>query len=411
MDITIDEDSKLTEKQQECLNIMRSGKNIFVTGPAGCGKSFLIKYYKEFVNPNAPLTSTTGISAIQVQGSTVHSYLGIGIGDDDVDGLFNKIKLFKKGPVWKSLETLIIDEISMMDPCLFDKLEEIARRFKNCEKPFGGIQIILVGDFAQLPCINESKKFCFHAKSWSKVVTNVVYMPEIIRQSDPEFTRLLCKIRMNEDFDESAIEKCFRPYDTDQIEPVKLFAVNRKVDHINKVNLTKMLSKNDAHHFKAFVSLTKDPQKILRNMNIVENLVLCVGLKVMLSVNVDVNSGYVNGSVGAIESFDENGIPQVKFKNGTISVIPVTIEIKENRKLVAIVKFTPLRLAYAFTIHKTQGCTLDNVEVDFKDIFEYGQAYVAMSRTKCVDNLYIRNYNRSKIMTDPRVIEFYQQYL
>ena len=180
---------KFNEKQKEAYNLMCEGKNVFITGAGGVGKSELIKTFVTIFSDvkNIGLTSTTGTSAIIMGGTTLHSFLGIGLGNDNIDTIYKKISSNKyKRTVWRTLDTLIIDEISMLSPELFDKLNLLAKRFRMSEKPFGGIQLILSGDLLQLPCINN-QNFCIDSEYWDECIKHTIYLKEIMRQKDKFF--------------------------------------------------------------------------------------------------------------------------------------------------------------------------------------------------------------------------------
>ena len=239
----------LSDKQKSAYNLMKSGENLFLTGAAGSGKTMCLKL---FINNfktklNMGITSTTGISALLFGGTTIHSFLGIGLGTSSVEGIVKKLYsrdyLRKR---WKELDVLIIDEISMLPPDLFDKLEKIACRIRRNNKPFGGIQLILSGDFLQLPCV-KSSKFCFESDSWIKCVTNTIYLDKIMRQKDKKFQECLNKIRIgNIDKKTKKILNSrigIELKNNNGILPTKLFATNKYVDYINNVELDKLAEK------------------------------------------------------------------------------------------------------------------------------------------------------------------------
>jgi ATP-dependent DNA helicase PIF1 len=414
---------KLTKKQNEAYSLMEKGTSVFITGPGGVGKTSLIKTFVQVYKESKIIgvTSTTGISALLFGGTTLHSFLGIGLGTGTIDSISKKI--FSRsylGKRWRELEILIIDEISMLSPVLFDKLEAVARIVRHNELPFGGIQLILSGDFLQLPCIN-SNEFCFEASTWKSCIQNTVYLTEIMRQKDLIFQNCLNNIRLG-----------FLPKETRKILssrvgvqlknnhgilPTKLYSTNRDVDYINNQELDKLekldldfYEYNLETHFYQGESKNRKyiKEKYKKYCTAKETLHLCVGAQVMLLHNLDNSSGLVNGSRGVVTKFVDD-IPVVKFLNGKEVIIDYhTWECEEaDRKIMKIIQI-PLKLAYAISQHKSQGSTLDYAEIDLSNCFEYGQGYVAISRIKNIDNLSIIDIDFNKIVAHPTALEYYK---
>ena len=412
---------KLSEKQQQAYNYMKKGISVFITGSAGVGKSQLIK---TFIDENKDykimgITSTTGISALIFGGTTLHSFLGIGLGNGSVidisEKIFQRSYLYKR---WNEIETLIIDEISMLSPELFDKLEEVARNVRHNDKPFGGIQLILSGDFCQLPSIGTDN-FCFESEKWNECIDETIYLTEIMRQKNKEFQKCLNDIRLG------IISKNTRKLLDSRInlelkndfgiKPTKLYCTNHSVDIINNQALDK-LAENNPDFYEYNMELHPLPgsrntqfliDKHRKNCNAPETLQLCIGAQVMLLYNLDLDGGLVNGSRGVVSNFIAD-VPVIKFLNGRELVIDYhTWEIEENKKKVLHIIQIPLKLAYAITAHKSQGSTLDCVEIDMTNVFDYGQAYVMLSRVKSIENLNILGIDYDKIKAHPKAIKFY----
>jgi len=404
----------LNKGQRNAYNYMIKGFNLFLTGSGGVGKSTLIKY---FVHKNKHkrigVTSTTGVSAVAIGGSTIHSYLGLGCGDFSLDHMCNSImKNYKAKYNWLKTEILIIDEISMLSCELFDKLNILGQAIRNNDKPFGGIQIILSGDFCQLSPVG-SKKFCFESECWSKVIDKIVHLKKIVRQDDKKLRKLLDNIRFG--IVDEEIKNVFNSRIGINIEnkyniiPTKLYSKNVNVDMINSIELNKLAKNTKKYNFEfTYKNNTNyDINKNIKNLNFVRTLELCVGCQVMLLVNLDVKRGLVNGSRGIITKFVD-GIQLVKFLNGEdILVDRHKWDIMDNEKLIGSVSQIPLRLGYALTIHKSQGSTLDLVQVNLSDVFEYGMVYVALSRIKSLDGLIIESIDYNKIKCNPKVKQFY----
>ena len=414
---------KLIGKQQEAFSLMTNGKNIFLTGSAGTGKTscikLFIKMYREVKKMG--ITSTTGISALLFGGTTLHSFLGIGLGNNSGESIVSS--LYKKGHIrkrWKELEVLIIDEVSMLSPELFDKLEYVARRIRNNDKPFGGIQLVLSGDFLQLPCVNTTD-FCFQAESWGRCINNIVYLTHIIRQKDKDFQECLNDIRIGEISTKSRQMLNSRIginlSNEYGIKPTKLYSTNNSVDYINNKELDVLANDNiDFYEYTMEILVyagIKNPkysiEKYKKNCNACENLQLCIGAQVMLLCNMDSENGLVNGSRGIITKFVED-IPIVKFLNGYETPIDYNVwEYEENDKKMFKMTQIPLKLAYAVTIHKSQGMSLDYAEIDLSNIFTEGQAYVALSRVKNINGLSIIDIDYTQMNANKSAIEFYTQ--
>lgn len=418
----------LTIKQKEALNSILDGKNVFLTGPGGTGKSHLLKIFIERYNKinilsdsekELYVTSTTGISSLLINGKTLHSYAGIGLGNKSYDFYIDKIKKnYKLKNRWRNTKILIIDEISMLEPELFEKLEIIARKVRNNEKKFGGIQLVISGDFLQLPPVN-SNKLCFESNIWSDIIDKTFYFQENLRQDNKEFQDILNKIRLgNVDEDvKNCLRSCINRNKTNLlIEPTILYSKRHMVKEYNSDKL-KLLSSNDKQIYKSTIEYKniKNEYKeayadIINKMCDVENEIeLTIGTQVMLVVN-GIDDNLANGSIGKIIKFDNN-YPVVLFTNGIEKLIT---EYKwslsdDNKKEPNVYKFQiPLVLAWAITIHRAQGATLDYIETDLGySIFEYGQIYVVLSRVKTKEGIFIKNINFNKIKANPKAIEFY----
>lgn len=399
----------LNEEQKQALLYLKTGKNAFITGGAGTGKSYLIS---EFINQydntcelDLAVTSTTGISALLLKnGKTIHSWAGIKLGTGDLYSLVSKNKAATER--WLNVKTLIIDEISMLNINLFEKLNNLACRIRNNTDPFGGIQIILVGDFCQLPVVKGNNMFVFESVIWDLCNFKIFNFTKIIRQSNLKFSSILQKIRLGnidddckEILNNCIISKGHKIQNINGIKPTILFSTNKDVDSYNNNKLEKLIQNNKEYRtFKpdfnvAFTKLNLQQLINLKKylLNDYEKLTLSINSQVMLTKNINVASGLANGSRGVVIGFDKDkhNFPIVRFTNGIEEVITLYTSkyIDENNKI--IIKYLPLKLAWATTIHKCQGATLDFVVIDLSYIFEYGQAYVALSRARSLDGLFI----------------------
>lgn len=413
---------ELVGKQKIAYDLMKSGKNVFITGPGGSGKSFLIsKFMKDNLFKKIGITSTTGTSAILIGGSTIHSFAGIGLGTKSVVALVTGIRrrpfVLKR---WKELDTLIIDEVSMLTPELFDKLNEIAKITRRCDEPFGGLQLILTGDFLQLPCVN-SDDFCFNSQAWKECVDNEVYLDKIIRQTDPLFQKCLCNIRLGivTDEDKKLLNsRVGATIENTDIKPTQFYSTNAQVNRVNNMELDILAEEGVeflSYQMKTEVMNVRTPQfvidKCIKNCIAEPNLDLCVGAQVMLNFNVNTAEKLVNGSRGVIIRFEDD-MPVVKFMDGREICISYNVwDIEEGGNFIMNIKQIPLRVAYAITIHKSQGMSVDCMKLDLSNIFENGQAYVALSRVRNIEGLVIDKIAYNKIKAHPRALEYYKNLL
>lgn len=407
-------------KQREAFDAMVEGRNVLLTGSAGAGKSILITTFYDLYKDSRHIgiTSMTGTSAILLNGTTLHSFTGIGLGTAPTDTLIMKIQ---KSPFltkrWRTLDTLIIDEISMLTPTLLEKLETIAQVIRMNNEPFGGIQLILSADFLQLPCV-ESEQFCFESKVWEKCVDKVFYLTKVYRQDDPVFQQCLSEIRlgnMSPETKEILKSRVDAELKTDTgIKPTKLFSLNVSVNRVNQEELEKL--NGDLYQYDLEITFIKPKvnrnylmEKFRKQCRVPECLKLCVGAQVMLLHNRDIENHLVNGSRGVVIDFVED-FPMVRFLNGMEIIIDYhSWDLEENGHKILSYTQVPLKLAWATSIHVSQGQTLDFVDVDLSNVFERGQAYVALSRVRTLQGLRITGLDFGRIKAHPRAVEFYKK--
>jgi ATP-dependent DNA helicase PIF1 len=451
----------MDSEQQKAVNYAAQRRSFFLTGAGGTGKSFVIQHIVDAIERSGrdvALTAMTGCAALLLgsNAKTLHSWAGIGLGKESVDILVPKIKKSNKARKnWLAADCLIIDEVSMMTPDLLDKLEAIAKLIKKNKAPFGGLQVILVGDLYQLPPIYkegqmdpEKGQFVFESQSWRNYIKDVVVLDKVHRQSDPVFLQILNEARAG-DLSEESI-KILESRKTNawkklEIKPTLLFTRRADVDDVNVAQLQKCPGEDVVYKVKTVklpnVFATEQDiqwtvERMDKNSPYVPELRLRKGAQVMLLTNKHTEYKLVNGSRGVIIGFSDDNdkkrlaelqtadktpevekqmkdlkmqleqsshLPIVKFKSGGTLVIDYhaweSDEIKGLQR-----EQIPLRLAYAVTIHKAQGATLDCALVDIGDnTFEYGQAYVALSRVKSLDSLYIWDLNPSAFRVHPKV--------
>jgi ATP-dependent DNA helicase PIF1 len=427
-----------TNHQLQAIDAIKKGKNVVITGPGGTGKTSIINHLfsikDTLMNPAyyMGITAMTGAAAVIIGGTTLHSYLGIGLGTDTEDELVKRIigysMLERK---WRATKILVIDEVSMLSADLFDKLNRIAKRVRKRSEPFGGMQIVLGGDFLQLPCINGS--FCFTGKAWDECNFTIICLTKILRQSNKDFQDCLNRARFGEitDMDLEYITQSIPNKEKiNEIKPTRILCENVDVDRINMTKLNKLpveeiysykysIEYNHDYNPRSHCFMFKDITKIC---NVTPKLLLSVGAQVMLLVNLDVVDGLVNGSRGVVTRFHSvttsiNGkekvkfIPVVKFVNRKTEMLvhQHMYEIKDGKCIIATISQIPLKLAYAVTVHKSQGMTLDSAIIDLAGVFAYGQAYVALSRVKDINNLFIKNVSKLSFIAHPKALEFYHQ--
>lgn len=402
----------MNSEQKFAYEDMINGHNVFITGGGGVGKTYVISKFYDDISPKKVtyLTSTTGISALNIGGQTLHSLLGIGLGKGEVKFLERKIKKNRKTEVWTTIKVLIIDEISMLDPEVFDKIDKLAKLIRKNDKPFGGIQVVLSGDFCQLPCI-KSENFCFEAKSW-KTIEKVHYLKNVVRQQDEKFVKVLNSIRLG--IIDKEVKEVFnsriKPIDEkSEILPTRIYPYNKQVDIVNFKHLSK-IQKEGGHklyRYKTDLEIS-DNYKGSCVVNEDEVLELTVGVQVILTANLSVAVGLANGSMGIVVGFDCENLPIVRFKNVTQVIDYKEYVVEENKQVLYTYLKMPLKLAYAISIHKSQGMTLECIETDISNIFEYGQAYVCLSRVKSLEGLFIKNINYYKIKCHPKAKKYYE---
>jgi len=395
----------MNEKQLEAFEIVKNNKNLFLTGSAGTGKSYTIKKIIEYfdsIDKKYGLTALTGCAASLINGNTLHSYLCLGI-DKNLNEIYKDILKFKpKYNKLKSLEVLIIDEISMMNNELIELIDNLLKMIKNNNETFGGIQVILIDDFYQLPPINGN--YCFTSEIWEKLNLNCVILKELIRQKDDvELQEILEEIRTGKLSDES-FEKLNNLKNTvfsGEIKPTKLYPINANVDKINENAFKKLLKKNN-NNFKTYEAYSKYPNKNLKNYDI--SLTLNAQIMVIRNINTDLH--LVNGTRGIVIELNEKYVV-IKDVNNNLHTINYYTDI--NRNIKNNISFMPLKLAYAISIHKSQGSSIDCLELDLgDDIFVSGQAYTALSRATNIKNIKINNLEKNSFFINKKILDFYK---
>lgn len=398
-------------QQEKALALLKSGKNVFLTGSAGTGKTYVLNQYIEYLKERkvaVAITASTGIAATHMNGMTIHSWAGIGVKEHLTQSNLSsmKSKKYLKDHLEK-VKVLIIDEISMLHKNQLNLVDKVLQYFKGTMDPFGGIQVVLCGDFFQLPPIGNrgelsKDKFAFMSESWVKAGLAVCNLTEQFRQSDNDLNIILNEIRSGglSTLSYQKLQSAANNKLKEEQEPTKLYTHNYDVDNVNFEQLSKLSGIP-----KKFKAKTKGNKKLIETLKksvlAGENLQFKIGAKVMFVKN-DNEKRYVNGSLGTVLGFNDKGFPSVKLLNGktiTTEIESWTIQ-DDNGKTLASYNQVPLRLAWAITVHKCQGMTLDAAEIDLSKTFEKGQGYVALSRLKKLENLHLIGLNETALQVD-----------
>lgn len=396
-------------KQEQALAILKSGRNVFLTGSAGAGKTFVLNQYIKFLRARkipVAVTASTGIAATHMNGLTIHAWSGIGVKSSLSNADLSKLETKKYlTDQLHRVKVLIIDEISMLHLNQLDLVNDVLKYFKKNQDAFGGIQVIFSGDFFQLPPIGEetsSKKFAFMSKAWLEANLTVCYITDQYRQGENDLNTILNEIRTGSISEKSKFKLKDAEHNRLNVEwkPTKLYTHNVDVDRINQEHLSSIQG-----FVRPFKATTKGNSKLLevmkKSIQASEHIELKTGAKVMFVKN-NPELGYINGSLGEVVGYDGAGFPKIKLLNGRIIVAKQESWSIEGDKGKSLATFSqvPLRLAWAITIHKSQGMTLDAAEIDLSKTFEKGQGYVALSRLKSMENLRLLGFNETALEVD-----------
>lgn len=439
----------LTHEQRAVIDHLLQGENLFLTGGGGVGKSYLLSIiytelpelkkrmnemkYPDRVakHPRIQMCALTGCASLLLghKTKTLHSWAGIGLGKGTVGELHVKIRRNTKAMRnWLCTDLLIIDEISMMTGELLDKLNELGKKIRSNSKPFGGIQLLVVGDFFQLPPVSKKDdpvQFAFESKAWKEAISGTIELTIIQRQKDEAFQTILKEARIGSLSKESCtiLEKCQGKNWRDQkIRPTLLFPRRAEVEMINDTNLKALTGRRYHYHARLVYDgkipkgFTEEDEGFKRALSQFDSeasytseLELAMNTQVMLIANTDPDSGLVNGSRGVVVGFcPSTDLPIVEFVNGIRKPVGCHTWAIEEYEFVSRSQI-PLRLAYALTIHKSQGSSLDSALIDIgSGNFEFGQAYVALSRLRSLEALYVYDFTPSAFKTHTKVKEFYK---
>ncbi|RLA76175.1 MAG: helicase [Epsilonproteobacteria bacterium] len=400
-------------KQKTALEILKSGKNVFITGSAGTGKTYLLNLYAQYLRERRvypTIVAPTGIAASHLGGQTIHSFFALGIRDsiDEgyVDFLLDKKYLKSR---FSKLKLLIIDEVSMISPEIFSSMDLILRGFKGTDAPFGGVQVVISGDFFQLPPVSKvakEKRFAWQSPAWRALDLHTCYLQEKFRQDDERLIRVLDDIRSGKiSASSEALLASRHEKELSTATPTKLYTHNMDVDRINMSELHKLGGAPKLFVYESRGS-ARNIEKIFKSSLVLEELALKIGAVVIFIKN-NTEEGYMNGTTGTVLGFSPiDNMPIVRTTKGKkIKLEPEEWSLEnDSGKILATVSQVPLRLAWAITIHKSQGMTLDAAEIDLSKTFEAGQGYVALSRIKNIEGLRLMGLNAMALSVDPLIL-------
>jgi ATP-dependent exoDNAse (exonuclease V) alpha subunit len=414
--------------QDLALEIMLAGHNAFLTGAAGAGKTHTLNEFIKIAKSQGKkvaVTATTGIAATHLGGNTIHAWSGIGVLDHLPRHFFDKLSKSRREQITKA-NVLIIDEISMLHDYRLDLIEEICRVVRENDAPFGGLQVIFSGDFFQLPPVTRKDErrnydgidevfdentpqteFAYNSRAWQKAEPAILYLNSQHRQNDDDFLDILNKIRQNKitRSDAEKIAKRYRANLAEGQEITELHTTNRDVDYINDKNMDDL--PGDFYEFEMTHTGSENYVERLKKSCLAPELLRLKKGALVMALKNDPEQGFVNGSIGTIIDFTEEPFlnPVVKFRNGrTITVREVSWELRDGDKKQASLTQIPLRPAYAITVHKSQGMTLDAAKLNLANVFEPGMGYVALSRVRSLDALSILGLHGKAFFVHPEVL-------
>ena len=398
--------------QTRALDILKTGANVFLTGEPGSGKTYVINQYiawLEAAGLHVAVTASTGIAATHIGGMTIHSWSGVGARDTlnryDLDQIMTSEKTVKR---IKKAQVLVIDEISMLDGKMMDMVDVICREARAKSEAFGALQVIFVGDFFQLPPVTrqgDMMRYAFESRAWEQSRPLVCYLEDQFRQEDEALLALLSAIRKNEiEDDHYTLLNEQTDISYEGIEPTRLYTHNADVDQVNQTRLASLTTK--PHTFKMSGRGSKPRLEVLiKNCLSPDTLVLKEEAMVMCTKN-NFEAGYVNGTLARVVNFDsDTGVPIIETTDGKrITIQTTTWDMIEDGKVLASIEQLPLRLAWAITVHKSQGMSLDAAEIDLSKAFVFGQGYVALSRVRSLAGLKILGMCANALQVDPKIV-------
>lgn len=404
--------------QDRALEILQTGANVFLTGEPGAGKTYVTNSYIAYLEAcglTVAVTASTGIAATHIGGMTIHSWSGIGVRDTltpyDLEQITSREKVVKR---IKKAQVLIIDEVSMLDGRALDMVNVVCKAVRQNNDAFGGLQVVFVGDFFQLPPVTrqgDMMHYAFESRAWDDVRPLICYLTEQFRQEDELLLGLLKSIRRNEVEDEHfTLLSEQTEIGFEGIEPTRLYTHNADVDAVNMEKLNQL--KGTARTFKMVGNGNKQLQQTLAKNCLSPELLLLKEEAMVMCTKNNFEAGYVNGTLARVVGFEGvDNHPVIETAAGKrITMKPVSWEMAEDGKILASVDQIPLRLAWAITVHKSQGMSLDAAEIDLSKAFVFGQGYVALSRVRSLMGLKMIGMSPTALRVDPKIVTFDERF-
>jgi ATP-dependent DNA helicase PIF1 len=401
-------------RQKQALAVMQSGVNVFLTGAPGAGKTYVLNQFvkrAQRAGKRIAVTASTGIAASHLNGVTIHSWSGLGILDElmpeDLKRLGGADRLIKR---YNSIDILVIDEVSMLHGARLDMINQLAKVLRSNDKPYGGMQVVLVGDLFQLPPVSRGYgsagfDFAHMSQAWGELDLQICYITEQHRQQNADGLLELLEAMRDGSFDTMHHEllQASMNRELDGRAVTRLYAHNIDIESINSKHLAAINDQEYSYEMATKGAAAKIEQ-LTKGLLAPPKLTLKVGAEVMFVAN-NFAEGFVNGSRGIVVKF-ENKAPIVRLMNGRmIDVAPYSWSLTEDGRVKAEISQLPLRLAWAITIHKSQGMSLDAAEIDLSRAFAPGMGYVALSRVRSLDGLYLQGFNNTALQMHPQIYD------
>lgn len=397
--------------QQLALEILLSGENVLLTGPAGSGKTYLLAQFiaqAKKSGKHVSVTATTGLAATHLGGTTIHAWSGIGI-KDELETDFEDYLLKSRRDIIETTDVLVIDEISMMHDYRLDMVDMVARKVRDDERPFGGLQVVLCGDFFQLPPVNRRDSrdggFVVNSTVWEDLNLVICYLAEQHRQEDTILLDVLNSMRRG-DLRRKHAEALLGRVEAELAgeEITELHTVNVDVDRINSQKLKNL--EGEERVFQSYSTGKENYVESLKRSCVAQDVLVLKQGALVMAIKNSLERKYVNGSVGVVKDFERaTNYPIVQFRNGrTVTMKPDTWELRDGDKKRASLSQIPLRLAWAITVHKSQGMTLDEARIDLRKAFVEGMGYVALSRVRSLEGLSLIGINQMALKVSPEAL-------
>lgn len=396
--------------QELALEIMLDGHNVMLSGPAGSGKTYVLNQFIKLARgygKSVAITATTGLAATHINGSTIHAWSGIGVLDFLPAKFYENLSKNRIEQIEKA-DILVIDEISMLHDFRLDMIDEITRSLRKNDKPFGGLQVILCGDFFQLPPVNrtgrEQSGFVVNSAAYKNARVLVCYLNQQYRQDDDNYLDILNSIRAN-DLRRKHVDALLARRGIELQDITELHTTNIDVDDINNARLAEV--EGDEYAYEMLATGSSGYVESLKKSCLANEVLKLKKSALVMCIRNNPEKKYVNGSLGVVEGFEKlTNYPIVRLKNGRqVTILPETWELRDGDKKRASITQIPLRLAWAITIHKSQGMTLDGAKIDLSKAFVEGMGYVALSRVKNLDSLSLVGINSTALKISKQALE------